>query len=123
MKIPSAADWAADPTAALALSLEVAKATAADGDATSEAVAFGIASRFLSALAPVAGSALGGPFGALAASAVVSLSDSLLAQHGDKTAAMTPDQRALVDHAVDVSVAAATALLHKRQTPLAPTAP
>jgi hypothetical protein len=98
--IPTTQDWASDPDGALAASLEIAKTTAAHGDASTQAVAFGIAARVLVAAAPIIGQALGGPLGALAGAAVSQVATSLQQQQTNALTALTPGQLALVDAAI-----------------------
>lgn len=112
-QIPTADDWANNPDAALAASLEIAKATAAHGDATSSGIALGIASRVVRALAPAIGQAVGGPLGALAGAAIVQVAESLNQEHAVAVKALSPAQVALIDQAIAIGVQAAT----KKATP------
>lgn len=105
--IPSIADWQTDPAGALAASKALADKTAADGDSSSKAVAIGIAAQVVRAGAPIAGAAVGGPMGAVAAAGLVAIADSLDSQHKDALAALTPEQQALVSQMIQVAVAQA----------------
>lgn len=107
-RIPTAQDWATDPAAALDASIEIAKATSAHGDPTTQAVAFGIAARALVAAAPIIGQAVGGPMGALAGAAVAQIATSLQQQHVNALSALTPDQLALVDQVIATGATAIT---------------
>lgn len=107
-QIPTAQDWAGNPEAALAASLELAKATAAHSDATSTGIALGVAARVVRALAPAIGQAVGGPMGALAGAAVVQVADALNQEHAQAVKALTPSQIALIDQAIAIGVLAAT---------------
>lgn len=112
-QIPTSQDWAENPEKALADSLEIAKTTAAHGDATSTGIALGVASRVVRALAPAIGSAVGGPMGALAGAAVVQVADALNQEHALAVKALSPAQVALIDQAIAIGVQAAT----KKATP------
>ena len=112
-QIPTAQDWIDNAEGALAASLEIAKTTAAHGDATTAGIALGIASRILRTVAPAVGMAIGGPGGALAGAAAVQLAESLNREHASVVKALTPDQLALVDAAIAIGVTAAT----KKATP------
>lgn len=94
--VPSVQDFQSNPTAATAAAADIAKATSADGDATTQALAWGIAAKVLEAAAPLAGSAIGGPAGALAGQAVATVAASLASQHQQALAALTADQQALL---------------------------
>lgn len=107
-RIPTAQDWTADPVAALAASLEIAKATSSNGDPSTQAIAFGIAARALVAAAPLIGQALGGPIGALAGAAVSQIATTLQQQHVNALDALTPGQLALVDQAIATGAIALT---------------
>lgn len=111
--IPTALDWQNDPAAALAASLDLAKKTAADADASTNVIACGIAAQVVAAAAPLAGAAIGGPTGALAAAALAQFGIGLASQHAESLASLTPDQQALVTTAIQVGVAEATAKLKK----------
>jgi ABC-type Mn2+/Zn2+ transport system permease subunit len=107
-RIPTADDWRADPAAALASSLEIAKATSAHGDATSQGIAFGIAAKVIAAAAPLVGGAVGGPLGALAGAAVAQLATQLEQQGKNAQDSLTPEQLILIDQAVAIGVQAAS---------------
>ena len=107
-KIPTAQDWIDNADAALAASLEVAKETAAHGDPTTAGIALGIAAKILRVAAPSIGQALGGPVGALAGAAAITLAESLNREHADVVKALSPGQIAIIDQAIAIGVLAAT---------------
>ncbi len=111
MSIPTAADWATNPAAALAAAGVYAQATSADGDPTTQVIAFGIAAQILAAAAPLAGQAIGGPLGALAGAAVGQVAASLASQHQAALSALTADQQALLTQTVAVGISLAAAKL------------
>jgi hypothetical protein len=97
---PTAEDWLKTPDAALAAALEIAKATSAHGDASTSAIALGIAAQVVQAAAPIAGAAVGGPWGAIIGAAVASLADTLGNQHAAALGPLTPGQQALIAQAI-----------------------
>jgi len=109
--IPTVADWAADPNGALAAAQALAKATLADADASTQAIAMGIASQVLTAAAPIAGAAIAGPSGALAAAALTTVATSVAQQAAPAVAALTAQQQQLVTSAIQVGAAAVQAKL------------
>lgn len=115
--IPTVADWQTDPEASLAAAGTLAKITNAHGDATSEAIAWGIAAQVLAAAAPLAGQAIGGPLGALAGAAVAQVATTLADQHQTATAALTAGQQAIITQAIQVGATMATAKLAQKGTP------
>lgn len=107
-KIPTAEGWQSDPTAALEASLQIAKATSAHGDASTQSIAFGIAAKAVQAAAPIIGQAVGGPIGALAGAAVAQIAAQLEQQGRNALSTLTPGQIALVDQAILTGAQAVT---------------
>lgn len=107
--VPSVPEIQADPAGAVAAAGVLAQATSADGDATTQALAWGIAAKILAAAAPLAGEAIGGPLGALAGQAVGIAASSLASQHADAIATLDAGQQALITEAITVGAAAVAA--------------
>ena len=103
--VPSVPDFQADPAAATVAAGTLAQATSADGDATTQALAWGIAAKILATAAPLVGEAIGGPLGALAGQAVGTAATSLASQHADAVATLDAGQQALINEAIAVGAA------------------
>lgn len=106
-RIPTKDDWLTNPGESLEAALELAKVTGAHGDVSTQTVALGIAARVVAAAAPVVGSAVGGPWGALAGAAVSQVAASLEQSQRNALASLPPEQLALIEQAIAIGVAAA----------------
>lgn len=116
-RIPTTADWIADPAASLQAHIALATKLTTDSGSSAGIIALGIAGQVLAAAAPIAGEALAGPLGAaggqLVATAITVAASSIQSQHATALQALTPDQQALVTTAVVTGTALATAKLSK----------
>lgn len=106
-RIPSIEDWKNDPAGSLAAASELAKATSANGDASTQAIAMGIAAKVLAQAAPIVGQAIAGPLGAIAGAAVMEVAESMASQNANALSTFTAGQRAMIDVAVQTATAAA----------------
>lgn len=115
--IPTIEDWQNSPAESLAAAGVLAKLTNSHGDAASDAIAFGIAAQVLSAAAPLAGQAIGGPLGALAGAAMAQAAETLSSQHQSAVAELTAGQQTIITQAIAVGSALATAKLTQKASP------
>jgi hypothetical protein len=106
--VPTTKDWIDNADAALASSLEIAKATAAHGDPTTQSIALGLLARATAAAAPIIGQAIGGPLGAMAGAVVAQAAAEFTKQQENAVKALTPDQLAIVDAAIQAGAQAIT---------------
>ncbi len=115
--IPTLADWAASPADALAASLGIANQTSNDGASSAASIALGIAAEVVQALLPLAGAAVGGPWGEVVGAAVSTLATTLTSQHATSLAALTPAQQALVTLTIQTAMAQLRPVVAKKAAP------
>jgi hypothetical protein len=106
---PTVADWDTDPVAAGAAAAAIANVTAQDGATSTAALVLGIASQILTAAAPLAATAIGGPWAPILQAALASLSASMGAQSSNVLQGLTPAQQQVVQAAIQVAVQQALA--------------
>ena len=116
MTIPTAQDWANDPAKAAADAAAQAQTTAADGAASTAAIVLGIAGQILTAAAPIAGLAIGGPWGPIIQAALASLSSQMGSQSMSVLSSLTPAQQQIVQSTIQVAVQEAMAAIQKAKT-------
>lgn len=119
MNAPSATDWASNPAQALSDSLALARATATDATASGVLTGLNILAQAAAALAPIAGAAVGGPTGALAAATIAQLGAELAAQSANGAAKLDPGTQALITQAIGVGAQAISAKIGVAAAPTA----
>lgn len=112
---PTVKDWETNPDRAAQDAATIANITAAEGSTSTAAVVLGVASQILTAAAPLAGAAIGGPWGPILEAAIASLSGGMGAQSTSFLQGLTPAQQQVVQAAIQVAVQQAMTSIQKQK--------